>query len=590
MALLLPSLLETLWRDRIFEFRKIYALMTVAIALGAAWVMRRSASAATEKKQAANFDPPRRPALSGTSVAAIALVIAILAGYAIVALKWERFADYDESTFTLFTTQGHNFGPPIWPASGRFFPLGQQEFNVLRHFTSSVAGYHAVPLTELLIVSCIFFFLDDDLSVPARAMLAAGFLILPSVVTSFGGLIFPDRNVVFWLALLLLFVKRFELTRSTVWAVAAVICAQNMLYYKETAFLLLFGFAAGRLISRCRFADRPGWEFSRLRNRESRLDLCFLFLVLVFLIYYTAAMFPHPNMGYAHQFRVPLQKTLLYYLTLDFLALIFVVFTLRRLFLILKRRLTPLPYWDALALGGVAYYAAFLYLRLCRPYYMAPVDFIAVLYVGRFVVQAWGKMRLPVRVTTFAFVVAVLLQGVSLSAFRVYERENMVQAEDQLASAIVSRSQAGANHTQRLYFPFSSTTPIAEFAAYLTYRGANVEGYESKPNSSSPDNIQIADKAFATDGPCVAYRTFVCHAGSVPDPGDLVVELPVDLESQSDLGAYREACTSLFSYEPRPRLPRWMTPLLNHLRVASIRWQPMPLPDRWLHASVTEWK
>ena len=69
---------------------------------------------------------------------------------------------------------------------------------------------------------------------------------------SFGALILAERNVLFFLARLVLSVKRFEQTRSTAWAVTAVVCAQSMIYFKETAFLLLWGFAVGRLILRCR--------------------------------------------------------------------------------------------------------------------------------------------------------------------------------------------------------------------------------------------------------------------------------------------------------------------------------------------------
>jgi len=590
MTILLPKLLNALRGASIYEFRKTYPVVTAAFAVGVAWVMRRSATPKRETEGAAAIAPFRRDFLSKGSLAAMALVIVILAGYATVAIKWEHFADYDESTFTLFTVRGHNFEPPIWPASGRFFPLGQQEFNVIRHFTSSAAGYHAAPIAELAIVCCILFFLDDALTFSARATLAAAFLVLPSIVTSFSGLVFPDRNVVFWIACLLLFVKLFERTRSTLWAVAAAICGLNMLFYKETAFLLLFGFAAGRLILRCRRPGRDGWDLACLRDRDSRLDLCFLFSVLLFLFYYAAVMFPHPNMQYARQYSVPLDKTLVYYLTLDLFAVVFAAVALRRAYQVFRRRVSPTPFWDALALGGIAYCAAFLYLRLCRPYYMAPVDFIAVLYVGRFVFLSWQKMRWTSRTAILAVALVILLQSVSLSSFRLYERENIVQAEDRLADAIVIQSQNDPSHAQRLYFPFSLATPITEFSSYLTYRGVAVEGYPALGRPVSSKSAVIVDKAFSVDGPCVNYRDFVCHAGPRPNPGDLVIELPMDPESQAYISPYQSGGLSLFTYQPRPRLPQWMIPLLTYLRVASIRWQPLPLPDRWLHASVTQWK
>jgi hypothetical protein len=47
-----------------------------------------------------------------------------------------------------------------------------------------------------------------------------------------------------------------EHTQFTPWAVAEAVCAQITIYYKETAFLLVVGFAVGRLILRCR---RRAW-------------------------------------------------------------------------------------------------------------------------------------------------------------------------------------------------------------------------------------------------------------------------------------------------------------------------------------------
>ncbi len=221
-----------------------------------------------DRAQAANL-PVRRHARLGGTLLALTVAALLLAGYIATSLKWEDFADYDDAYFTLFTLKGHNLAPPIWRESGRFFPLGQQEFNLVRHFTSSVIGYHVLPIGQLLIVCCILFLLDNELSTTVRVALTALILVLTSIVTSFSGLVFPDRNVVFWLVLLVFCVKAFERTQVAAWAVAAIICAQIMIYYKETAFLLLVGFAIGRLILRCRRADGEGWDRSRPRDKES---------------------------------------------------------------------------------------------------------------------------------------------------------------------------------------------------------------------------------------------------------------------------------------------------------------------------------
>jgi uncharacterized membrane protein YidH (DUF202 family) len=389
---------------------------------------------------------------------------------------------------------------------------------------------------------------------------------------------------------MLLFVVLFDRTRFTAWAVAAAISAQIMIYYKETAFLLLLGFAAGRLMLRCRGANGKGWDWGQFRDRRSRLDLCLISLAIIFLLYYASVMLRHPNMKYANDYGFSLQTAVWYYLRVDLLALLLVVFLASRAYLIFRRGLTPSPFWDGLAFGGVAYYAAYIYLRMVRPYYLAPVDFIALLYVGRLLAVSWNKMRPWSRVATSVLVFAVTLQNLSFSAFHVYERENMIHAKVILADAIVAQSEANANYAVRLFFPFSDTYPLTEFASYLVYRGVRVEGEGEAASSENWNTAAIVTPAFGKDGLCVGYRRFVCHAAKSPSSGDLVIELPDDLESMAQIDPYRMGGNQLIKYSPLPAIPHWMIPALGDLRVVSYRWRFMELPDRWLRASITEWR
>jgi hypothetical protein len=49
--------------------------------------------------------------------------------------------------------------------------------------------------------------------------------------------------------------------------------------------------------------------------------------------------------------------------------------------------------WDGLAVGGVACFFGYLFLGMFSHYYLAPVDLIAVLYVGRFAILSWPSMH-----------------------------------------------------------------------------------------------------------------------------------------------------------------------------------------------------
>jgi hypothetical protein len=528
------------------------------------------------------------PQVQMPEIAATLILLGVfIASYIAITLIWEDFAYYDNEYFTLGTLKGHDLGLSIFKNEGRFFPLGFQEFNLIRHFTDTVTGYHVLPTVQFLILFYILLVLDEPLSITARATLAVLTLLTPSVLTSFNGLIFPERNVLFFLGCLLLSVRRFELTRSIPWAVAAVVSAQIMIYYKETAFLLLLGFATGRLILRHRNGHYAKWVYDRLWDKESRLDLCFALLGVLFLLYYFAEMRFQTNMNYAVGAREPRAELVLGYLRIDLLAWLFVAVVLGRIFLILRHQVAPLLLWDGIAFGGVAYFFGFLYLGVFGIYYLAPVDLIAVLYVGRFAVLSWKKMRFWGRIPVLLLAFTVLLQDVLVSAYAVFERKNVIHGKVEVASVVEARFRNGAGHPLRLFFPFASPYRIMEFAAYLDYRGVPVEGAVGE--AVGPDSLVLAAKATTEDGPCVEWVSIRCHAVVEPAPGDLVIVLPDDIVSLAQASVYRDRGKLLFFYEPFPHIPDWLHSLFDSLYIGATRLRHKKNPDRWMDASVTIW-
>ena len=580
-----PPIVNLDWWKGPNSFRLVYVFLTIVAIVGTTWAVRASGSQ-PRQRDGSLFPGGRRRFFSAGTISSLLLVLLILAGYVTVVLKWEDFADLDDSFFTLGTLSGHNLQPPIWPAAGRFFPLGRQEFNVVRHLTSSVVGYHVVPLAELLVICSVLLLLTAPMEYRSRFALIASVLIAPSIVVSFTGLVFPEIDVVFWLSLFLLSLMFFQSSGKTVWAVCAVLCAQNMVYYKETAFLLILGFAAGRLFLRCRPAGGEGWRFGRLREAESRLDFCLLFVVLLFALYFSIVMHHRMNLSYAGSQGVPRADALLYYLRLDPLAVLLVAIALLRGYLIGRRGWEPSLPWDALAAGAVACYAAYLYLRLCMPYYLAPVDFIAVLYIAWFLASAWRRTPRGGQAGIAALLCVVFLYNGTLSAFRVYERENMIHAKKRIADVILANGRDPRMASPTLFIPFVRPYLISEFAAYLTHRGIPVRTYHQPPAPQAPPPFTIASEGYSADGACVDYMDFVCHAQAKPAPGDLVIELPDGLESESDIASWKSSGESLLSYQPRPVFARWLARRLPYLHVISHVWY-RDLPDRWLSASVT---
>jgi hypothetical protein len=218
---------------------------------------------------------------------------------------------------------------------------------------------------------------------------------------------------------------------------------------------------------------------------------------------------------------------------------------------------------------------------------LAPVDFIAVLYVGRLVILSWEKMRSWGKAPALVLTLAVLLQDVSLLAVAIFERKNFIHGRSEIARVIEAQYRSRAGSAVRLFFPFAGPFVMMEFGGYLNYQGVPVEGAADK--AAGLNSVVLATRDIAKDGPCVEYRSILCHAVSGPDPGDLVIVLPDDDGSFAETSVYRERGELLFSYEPRPPIPQWLYSLMLPMGSSAAAFD-RTLPDRWLHGWVTIWK
>jgi hypothetical protein len=573
--------LKVLWNERIRLFLPIWALITAAGVIFTLRILGRR-----PHQSAVGVLRPIRRHWSQRSTAALLVLVLFLVFYSVGILFWEGFTYYDNSHFTNETLIGRNVPHQVSPDQGRFWPLGYQEFNLLRHVSHSIGGYHGLRIVELLLTCTVLLFLDEEIPVWVRIFLIFVLLITPSIAISFSGLIYAEANILLWLAILVWAVSRFERTRSIAWSVVAVISVQVLLYYKEMTFLFLLGFTIGRLLLRCVGKDGPSLNFKRLGDRESRLDICLGAMVIPYIIYYLAAMFPVFGTAYSKESALPFAQVLSDYLALDVLAWIFAAIVLARVSLILRRRVEPSEIWDGLALGGFCYFAGYISLHMVSSYYLAPVDLIAVLYLGRL---AWFSVRsvsMTVRLCFALFVCLVLCQDVSLTAFRMYERKNVVHAKAEMAEVINARYQSDPGDVRRLFFPFATPFQILEFASYLSYIGVPVD--EQTANGGDRGILLVGNEV-ETDGPC-GYRVFVCRPGRHPQAGDLVIVFPDDVTTKSASAIYQQAGPSqLFFYASTPSIPNWVRPFVNRMHMESPIFRDLPLPDSWLRASIALW-
>lgn len=524
------------------SFWPVWLLLTAVALVSTALLVRRPASS-----PASAFDAPLPAGHSRRTAATFAFSILFLTAYLAVILVGEEFTGYDNSQFTMYSVRGVNFPNPIWRESGRFFPLGLQQFNVLRHVTRSAVGYHAVGVLQIIVLFSIILMLDQQLSVAARAALAALTLVLPSVVHSFMGLIYPECDVAFWITCLALSVEFFARTRSVGWALAAVLSTQFALYYKEPVFLFLLTFALVRVFLRVKCSGSLREEFG---EAETRLDLSIAAMSLAFVAFYSIAILGNSHLLYLEEHHVSRLQTVYAYLRFDWLIWVFAAFTLARMYRVVRGTAAPALLWDGLACGALAYVFAYLALGMVSEYYLAPADLIAVLYLGRFLFLSWDGMTTPRRALSGALTLLVVIHILDWSTIRVVERKYVIQRKASVANVIVAMRTRDPGRVKRLYFPFTPPLGVAEFAAYLTYRSVPVE--QVGHASSDGARVELYSPLISRTGRCAPLQEFLCHAGPAPD-GELTVVLPDDTYPSSGFKLHHELEQKLILRDPPSR-------------------------------------
>jgi hypothetical protein len=226
------------------------------------------------------------------------------------------------------------------------------------------------------------------------------------------------------------------------------------------------------------------------------------------------------------------------------------MFTLVRIYRVLRGFAAPVFLWDGLACGALVYFAAHLAMGMAKQYYSAPADLIAALYLGRFLYLSWSSMRIPYRALSASLAVLVVMQTLDLSTLRVVERKYVLQRKASVANVVLASSRRLPGRATRLYFPFTGSYGIAEFAAYLSYRGIQVE--EAGHAASEGARVELYNSTTRQTERCVPIRDFLCHAGPTGDE-DLIVVLRDDNISPSEIKLYYELEEKLLARNPPSR-------------------------------------
>lgn len=521
------------------------------------------------------------PPFSLADGVSVALLLVFLASYIFLVFYKENFAYYDDDMLTEFTLQGKTFPTPIWPDTGRFYPLADQEFNLLKSITHSPTGYHGLIAAELVIFVFILFFVLREYRVRYRSLTLIFTLATPAVLIPFTGFVYPERNVIFWFAVLVLCLLGYNRTRSPVYFAGCLAATHVALYYKEIVVLFVVAYAVSRVALDLRENRLRGRTWQGI-VKENLLSLSMLTVSAVYVMLFLVAMIPHHKFSYIAEHRETLGSVLGTTLQLEWLPLLlFVVLATRAWrFLFASARLDPL--WDPLAVGALAYCVGVLALKLSSGYYMAPADFIAILYLAKMCAAWMAKPTLARTALVVALFGVLLVHGVAFSTFRLAERKQTIVLKSQLAE-FLRRYQANQTTDVTLFFPFTNGYNLMGFASFLNYEGLLLAG----PNDHGMDGSRLVFKGheqFADDR-CVNYRDYVCTHSENPPPDALIVVLPDDDASLSQVKEISQGATLLFSQRASPVLTRpdsWF----RLLHAVSPEFSNRPLPEHWLQVQV----
>jgi hypothetical protein len=469
--------------------------------------------------------------------------------YIVVMLYKQDVATYDNDILTDFVLNGRFFGPPIWPEQGRFFPLGHQEWNVVSLFTRSTTWYFLLPALELVVIVTLLFVCLRELAVFAALAGTLTLISMPAFAHSFLSLTIPERNLVLWITVFVLAVKVYQRTASALACGIALLSTHMALYYKEPAFIMFAAFSGLRLVHRLLVDQGITPRKKRTFFESHKLDIGILVLCAIFLMSYAVVYVQHGSLSYATTRATDWYSTFAYYMTSDVMLWVLVGAVLARMLVLLFSRQQPDSVWDYLAIGAIAYFGFYVALGMRNAYFVAPVDLVAILYVGHVLYRLSSRSWAPALLGLLC--AAVLVQNSYSTPAVVYHRLNFIDGRAQIVKFLLEYRRQHAGSELSVHFPLvQQQWVLYYFSCFLKYKdrliGADVR-------DSTSNGFTLTSPLEFPNDKCVSWnQDHICVHADAPHPGELIVILPEDRVSQEALASLQEKGELLLHYSPVP--------------------------------------
>lgn len=386
------------------------------------------------------------------------LFVALVVAYVVLMLLSPQLGPGDEYHFLPTLQQGKPF--PLYDADfpyyntfelGRFSPLGGQEYNLVWPFTRSPVGYFIVNAVELASFLFIFSWLMRQYISKREFIYVGGLLLLltSGFTLTFFKLLYVEKALVLLLAGFLALFVAFQRYGNVLLAGSVLAVANIALYYKETGFVAIGGFAAAHLLL--------AWK--SLTQRQRAMDVALISCAVIYLATYFLYIVPQRG-EFTYDTNFIENKALVYVKNLVNYALVsdpvpillLLPLAAWRAYSIVVRRDQAHHILDPMIAAGVGYVAVFLVLNMYSPYYLLPVYVFAIppffyfLAKGHIRGLIWKGLFIVVALVMLANVIPLALHYIAYSK---YLPINFNQTLDFLVSEIERRNE---NHRVRIYF------------------------------------------------------------------------------------------------------------------------------------------
>lgn len=474
---------------------------------------------------------------------AIAIATILLVLYFATTVPSNFFFNPDEWLILTPIFQGGYYKAGIWPSSGRFFPLANQELNLIARFTDSAIIIQSFVLLNFYLNALIFWRLFPNIAARWKVWPTALLLFSPSIFCASQSFIYSERLIITFLLLFIYSIKKYIESNNYKYGLLALACAWSSMFYKETVFLIYFGFSISAITSSI--------VTNRRTDDKTIKNSWYLFLI-VFLVgcFMAGYLFfipfnNHGNTTYAQKMAIGLFPALSFYLKNDFIFIFFVIFFALRTAFLLHQKPIDMFFCDFIGFGIFISYISYIFLEIKQHYYFSYLDALAITYF-LLVINIYNGFNN--RVNKFIFIIFPLLIVLSFNLdtqiYRYYHQAAFAYKE--LTTFLVNYL-TNNNEDVNIHLDTIDISQVIGFIRTLEHFGISVKKVSEQKNGKE---ITINVKYEVKGRFCETGKPWLCVQSKSYNQNDLIIVYFYSQNKEKSLQRYlddKESYKLIFS-------------------------------------------